>query len=299
MENKKKATIIIDASQYDLFQTCKFRYYVAYILRRGLPPNQKNNSLDMGTVIHEGFGAYYEELKKGTLFNERIDALVMRTRSFAADPKNSNIDLDKVELLIKVMRLNLDIWRWEDEMLEVIAVEQPFAYLLYEDDDIRIILTGKIDLLVNKPAFRNSPEYLNLPYDHKSYSRDSQVLRTSNQFINYAIATSSNYLIVNRVGLQTSKEPSEIHKRIPLSYDPEFLQQWKDNIKNVILEEYAICVANNYWPTDFTSCLKFNRLCEYHEVCDSSGKEAKLFKLTNNYVETEAWDVTKRISNVT
>jgi hypothetical protein len=39
-----------------------------------------------------------------------------------------------------------------------------------------------------------------------------------------------------------------------------------------------------------TSCNKYNRLCEFHEVCDSSGNEAKIYKLEQLFVEKDPWD---------
>jgi hypothetical protein len=75
-------------------------------------------------------------------------------------------------------------------------------YLLYEDDDIRIYMTGKIDLRVNTKG------YTNLPYDHKTFSRSSPVNQMSNQFKNYCTAK-SNYLIVNRIGLQKTLKPHD------------------------------------------------------------------------------------------
>jgi hypothetical protein len=64
----------------------------------------------------------------------------------------------------------------------------------------------------------------------------------------------------------------------------------------MLLQEYLTCVAENYWPETPTSCNKFQRLCEYYSICDSSGDEAKMFKLENNYVEVEEWDVTSSMS---
>jgi hypothetical protein len=70
------------------------------------------------------------------------------------------------------------------------------------------------------------------------------------------------------------------------------LQQWKDNVIRVMMH-YIDCVAENSWPLNETSCDKFNRMCEYYDVCDSSGQESKDFKLEMNYTLTTPWDVTK------
>ena len=292
-----KANIMLDMSNFDLFQLCKKRFHYRVNLRRSLPVIQKNRALDLGGLAHKGFEKYYKLLAEGVSFTNRIDAAVLHMRTTASNPDESNLDVEEVEFLIKVVIENLDYWRSEDEFLRILAVEAPFAFTLYEDENIRIIISGMIDLLVDKPALGGSPEYLNLPIDHKTYSRDSQVLRLSNQFMCYCVAAGSNYLIVNRVGLQKTVKPDEKYKRPPMSYDPEILQQWKDNVIAVILEEYAACISTGKWTMNTTSCLKFNRLCEYYEVCESSGEDAKEHKLMNNYFDMDPWDVTRKMED--
>jgi hypothetical protein len=194
------------------------------------------------------------------------------------------------------MEESCEYWRHEDETLEILAVEQAFAYVLYEDDVVRIIITGKIDLLVNKPGLGSGSDYKSLPIDHKTFRRDFPVLRLSNQFMNYCFATKSNFLLVNRIGLQKTLTPEQRFKRIPLSYDPIMLEEWKQNVVNIILQQYLACVTEDAWPMNLTSCLKFNRLCEYYDICDTSGKENKLYKLESKFETASPWDVTARFN---
>jgi len=300
----EKANIILDASKIDLFETCPRRYFYRYVAKRGLPVGQKNKSLDLGGLGHEGLAVYYRMLAKGDHYKERIEACTTKIMETAANPELSNSDPDDVIRLVRAIEESQDHWRAEDENgLEVLAVEQPFAYILYEDEYVRIIISGKIDLLGNYKPIGQRTEYKNLPFDHKTYSKDSQfsVLRKSNQFTNYADAVKSNYLCVNRIGLQDpdAKKPmtaDEKFKRPILSYDPIYFQDWKHNITKMILNEFLTCVSDNYWPEKSTSCNKFNRLCEYYDVCDSSGEKSKIWKLECNYVNVEDWDVTKTLA---
>jgi hypothetical protein len=299
-----KANIILDASKIDLFETCPARYDYRYNHNKVLPmlakPIWERNALDLGTLAHEGLGVYYELLGQGKDYPTRMHACLMKIREMSSNPEKSNSSTDDVSLLLRAVEDCCDYWRAEDEnCLEVLAVEQPFAYVLFEDESVRIILSGKIDLLVNYNGIGRNASYKNLVIDHKTYSRDSVVLRKANQFINYCIAAGSNYLVVNRIGLQDPdvkkpKTAEEKFKRLPLSYDPLYLQSWKDNIIKMILQEYLGCIAGEAWPEKPTSCNKFNRLCEYYSVCDMSGtKEDKLAKLNSEYVDGEVWDVTK------
>lgn len=266
----------------DTFLTCPEKYNLRF--KQRFVPVTKAAPLDRGTLIHTAFEHYYLALQSELDFKERI-GLTLNAFDIAvvSDSELSDDDVNKVRSAIVT---SLEVNRPLDERLEIIAVEQSFIYELFADDDIRINMMGKIDLLVN-----DRPNYFNLPYDHKSYERDSPLTRRTNQFCNYANAVGSNYLIVNRVGLQTSIPPEKKHKRVPLAYDELFINQWKRNVVNWIKDFYIPCFVTDSFPMNDTSCNKFNRLCEYDDVCNSSGIEAKMFKLNAHFNIAEPWDV--------
>jgi PD-(D/E)XK nuclease superfamily protein len=303
----EKVNIILDASKIDLFETCPARFNFRYNHNKVLPvsskPFGKRDSLDLGGLGHNGLEVYYNMLMEGAPYDDRIHACLMKIRELSADPSKSNSEPDDVAILLSAVERSLDYWRAEDEnCLEILAVESPFAYVLYEDDTVRIIISGKIDLLVNYHGIGRSASYDNLPIDHKTFSRDGVVRRKSNQFINYCAAVGSNYLVVNRIGLydqnvKSPKSAEESFSRLPMSYDPIYIADWKKNLTKMLLNEYLTCVGENSWPEKPTSCNKFNRLCEYYAICDSSGEDSKMNKLENEYVDGEVWDVTKNMSN--
>lgn len=296
-----KVNLVLDASKIDLFETCPARYNFRHNHNKGLPIIHKAKALDLGTLAHEGLGVYFDLLRQEVKYADRMQACLMKIREISSDPETSNSKPEEVSRLLRAIEASCDYWRAEDEnCVEVIEVEQPFAYVLYEDDSLRIILSGKIDLLCNFKGIGRNSSYERLPIDHKTYSRDSMVMRKSNQFINYCSAVGSNYLVVNRIGLQDPdvkkpKSAEEKFKRLPLSYDPIYIQDWKNNLTKMLLQEYLSCIAEDYWPEKPTSCNKFNRECEYYSICDSSGQDSKDNKLENEYVLQTPWDVTKAL----
>lgn len=292
-----KVNIILDASKIDLFETCPARYNFRHNHNRGLPIILKAKALDLGSLAHEGLAVYYKLLGEGADYATRMDKTLMKIREISSNPEESNSEPEEVQTILRAVEECCDYWRAEDEnSLEILAVEQPFAYVLFEDDTVRIIISGKIDLLVNFTGIGRNSSYASLPVDHKTFSRESQLLRKSNQFINYCSAVGSNYLVVNRIGLQKTKSAEDRFKRLPLSYDPIYIHAWRDNLIKMLLNEYLSCVGDNYWPEKPTSCNKFNRLCEYYSICDSSGQDAKDNKLENEYVLQTPWDVTAGLS---
>lgn len=302
MEQSPKANIILDASKVDLFETCPKRYWFRHVMNKTLPIIHKARALDIGSLAHEGLAVYYKMLGEGINFAERSEATLMKIRELSSDPDTSNAEPEEVSNLLRTIEENLDYWRADDEnCLEILAVESPFIYSLFEDESVHLFLSGKIDLLVNYHGIGQQSSYTKLPIDHKTFSRESMLLRKSNQFINYCSAVESNYLIVNRIGLhdqrvKNPKSAEERFKRLPLSYDPIYMEDWKKNLTAMLLNEYLTCIAQDEWPEKVTSCNKFNRLCEYYSICDSSGAEAKAFHLENDYITVEGWDVTKNLT---
>lgn len=293
-----KVNIVLDASKIDLFETCPARYNFRHNHNRVLPLIHKAKALDMGSLAHGGLEVYYKLLGEGIHYDERMQSCLMKIRELSSNPNESNSEPEEVDTILQAVEQSCDYWRAEDEnSLEVLGVEQPFAYQLYEDETVRIIISGKIDLLVNFKGIGRSASYERLPIDHKTFSRESPLLRKSNQFINYCNVVESNYLVVNRIGLQKTLKAEDKFKRLPLSYDPIYIQAWKDNLIAMLLNEYLGCIASGAWVEKPTSCNKFNRLCEYYSICDSSGQDAKDNKLENEFIVGEAWDVTKNLSN--
>lgn len=287
-----KVNIILDMSMFDLFEMCEARYNMRHNFNYALPMIQKPVALDSGSLVHEGFDVYFNGIKQGIHYDDRMQAALQKIMEISADPEKCNLEMEEVSTVLSAFEQSCDFWRFEDEQMIIHEVESAFARIVYEDDVVRIILTGRIDLLVDIPSVGGSSSYTNLPIDHKSFKRDFEVPRLSNQFMNYCSAADSNYIKVNRVGLQRTLPPEQKFKRVILSYDPIMLKDWETNVIRVLLTRYLNCVASGYWNMNFTSCFKFNRKCEYYEICETSGEENKLRKLSEGFDTISPWDVT-------
>lgn len=277
-----KINIVLDATSFDTFISCAQKFDLRFNKNKVTPTRAK--PLDAGGIIHIGCEHYYKGIRAGDRFEDALDKGLIAARTVLA----SDSDLSTKEGLhvIDTIEENLTYWRVADQGYIINDVETPFSIVLYEDETFRIVWIGKIDLMVS------DNQYENLPVDHKSYSRDFPVHRKTNQFCGYSFAAKSNYLLVNRIGLQTSLKPHEKYKRVPLSYDPTFHEQWRSNVIKWCMRYYD-CVTENDWPLNDTSCDKYNRLCEYYEICDTTGEENKIYKLETNFKTDTPWDVSK------
>lgn len=276
-----KLNIVMDISQYDTFRMCERKYWYRYV--QNLHPLTKAKPLDRGTLVHLACELYYEDLRLGVNYHDAVNKALSAVRTAGID---TELEVDEILRVIEVMEEYFDHWRVADQAFVIKDVEKSILYLLHEAEDWKFYLSGKIDLIVD------TNKDINLPYDHKSYDRSSETTRMPNQFKNYANALNSQYLIVNKIGFQETVPAHQKFKRVPLSFDYIYLEQWKKNVINVI-EHYVQCLVNDYWPLNETSCDKFNRKCEYFDVDDSSGQEAQEFKLVQFFTKGEPWDVTK------
>jgi hypothetical protein len=278
-----KVNVLLDATMLDTFLSCPAKFDYRFNKDKVTPETAK--PLDRGTLVHLGKEEYYKCLQKGLPFEQAVDSMLAAIR---IEGTKSDLEAGEISFILQVMEANVRFWRIADQRYEIIAIEQPFSYVLHEDELLKIIMMGKIDLLFS------DNKYQNCPMDTKSFERDFGVKRLTNQFQNYAYAMNSNFLFVDRVGFQkidTAKPIPEEKKfkRIPLSYDPLILEQWKQNVIKWV-RVYYDCVVNDEWPMNLTSCDKYNRTCEYYEVCDSSGEAAKEYKLSVNFKTGEKWD---------
>jgi len=278
-----KVNIVFDMSKYDLFRLCEARYNYRHNLNIGLPG--KSRQLDRGSLTHVGFETYYQALKDKKHYDEAANMALSKIRE--AGVIATDLDNDDINRVVDVTEEYFDYWRIIDQGFVINEVEQPFMFELYSTDDVRLFLAGKIDLVVSDNRYEHEP------YDHKTYDRTYEVGRMNNQFKCYVTALKSNYMTVNKVGFQKTLKPHEKFIRTKLTFDPLILEEWKQNVISVLMNNYLACVGEQKWPMNETSCEKYNRRCEFYDICDSSGLPAKNYKINSNYIKLEPWDVTR------
>jgi len=283
--------IIIDTSMLDTLQLCELKFDRRY--NKHLVPPIKSVPLDRGDIIHVAQEEYWKVLRSTRDWVKAVDSALVAFRIAAVksdldviDPMRSKNIQSTSDYIMSILEQNFEFWKNDDLHYEIDAVEQVFSYVLYQDETYRMVMMGKIDVVLS------DNRYTAMPMDHKSIDRDFGIKRFQNQFTNYSIATGSPYVLVNRIGLQQSLKNEERFKRVPVSYDPYAQDQWRANTIKWLFRYYENSITND-WPENRTSCDKFNRLCEYYDVCDTSGEEAKIYKLNAFFEVGKPWDVGK------
>ena len=281
-----KIEIVMDATELDCFQRCSAEYHFRHNLNR--VPLETAKPLDIGGLFHIGLDKYYSSLKASTNWDSAVSAGLSGIRLALPLTDLDSSDGDRV---LEVFEENTSYWREADLSFKIELTETPFTYVLFENDAFRVSMTGKVDLVISDNTYRN------LPVDHKTFSRDFGINRLSNQFINYCNATNSNFILINRIGLQTSLKPKDKYKRVPISYDPAYIAQWRENTI-VWAMRYLDCVQTGNWEMNPQSCVRYGRLCDYYSICDTSGEQNKEYKLNTDFAVSEKWDISKSLEEI-
>ena len=271
--------LVLSSHRISDAQICpRLLFYKNVLLRVPL----KNYDYNMeGELIHHIMKLYY----KSIMDKQEIDLKLLMElgRNYAA--KNLELNSELVEKAIKAAEMYFEYYNSLGESWEVIGVEEPFAKTLFENDSIRVIITGTIDLIV-KTNYGNGPTLI---VDHKYESQFRAKRERDNQPLCYCWATGLRDFIYNRIGKQASYKPKDRLKREPwISYTEEQINEWEDATLATALEIIRYNEAKVY-PPRITGCQVFGRKCTYYDVCNTSPKTRE-FKLKTFFKEAPPYD---------
>jgi len=168
-----------------------------------------------------------------------------------------------------------------------LAVEKVKGEVIYEDDEIRILWKAKLDLIVD------TTEYGITPMDHKTFKQNREKTSLSNQFIGQCILMKSRNMIVNKIGLQTTKKIEERLSREWIPYSADRLTEWREEILPYYAYKFIQYAETEYWPPDFTHCDTMYGPCPYKNVCENN-RNLREEILRNDFQKAPVWDPTNR-----
>lgn len=296
--------IILDASQLKVVEACPYKWYLDIILN--LTTNRTNPALSTGSFYHEILKFYYSEAlrRKAVPSNglrdtlelaqylamgnndspylERLGVKVIDSPAVRAAPK-FHIDRLKTYLINNMA---------EDDVSEIIAVEQGFSTLLYEDTERRYILEGMIDLITIEPKTKLTVT------DHKTQSRFYDKYGYNHQALNYLSFTKAEYFRYNYIGLQ-DKQGKNTFRRPIFKPRPGMLEQWKRDVKRTFDElaryviEYGTLSDSLYpqpgiaFPRRRSACDTKFGVCQFHKICEEPDGSKWIPTILTAYHEKE------------
>jgi CRISPR/Cas system-associated exonuclease Cas4 (RecB family) len=265
--------IKISPSGLNSIQSC-FRYsYFNRVLGYQNPNDNQNEALVKGLLIHEVLEVYYNNIIAGKQPLDNIRECII-----LAKEKLSGLNWDE-EVKNHVITILVEYFGfYQNDAYRPVAVESPFSYELYEDENVRILLEGKIDLIAERDQDGEKVQYV---FDHKSRGRTTTPVLLQNQYAAYALATGIPNVVDNEIGTQKSIKPADKFKRRVLSYSPEQLEEFAEWSVFWVLQ-FDAAVQQNHFPPRFTSCSS----CDFLQVC-TSDKDFRMEKLERFFVKRD------------
>lgn len=272
----EKQTVIIDSQILTAYMRCSREFDFRFI--QLLTQQDKDENLETGSLIHVMLKIYYT-LKRSMKFTheECVNISIELSRPVSV---TMNLDQFYTEELTEHFKSYAKFY--SNESWIPLNVEEPFSFILYEDEELRIIYFGVMDLYIENFGQK-------YPVDHKTERRKSDPLELDNQFLGYCAATGSNVLYVNKIGLQKTLKPEEKYRRIPLSYTPARIAEWK-SVAVWYAKEYLLSLQEHVFPPRYTSCLRYGKKCQYYVLCNSDAGEIRDWKAQENFVKGEQWN---------
>jgi hypothetical protein len=287
--------LIFSASSLNTVQLCGQLHQFEKVLRIRRKPKfdavdkvteSKGMPLDKGSIIHTGLRVYYKLKKRGEVDHDTMIRLSqLRMREEAIETRLPIHICDFLEIRFAEY---VNFYRNRGDRWKIIDVERYFAKVLYEseEDDLRVVLEGVIDLVVDTGEFKAT-------VDHKTASRPTIPNKMGNQFKAYCWAMETRYLYKNEINLQKTKTGQDAFRRYPLHYHDDILAAW---VMNAVY--WAKVLANyleeDFWPQNETSCDKFGG-CAYKQICETQPL-ARSFIIGRDYVASaDNWSPKKHV----
>lgn len=280
-ESIDKQTVLISASQLDTIQLCHRKHYFRDILNLSTIEGIKDEGLEKGDLFH-----YLLDLHYKSIIDSKGDSLIkLETATELGLNQATKLNLGDEESngIIKLYGEYRDYYPFDESIWEPEESEVPFAVVVYEDDELVIILQGKIDLLaINKKV--------NLPLiiDHKYSSKNYPVSSRDTQNLSYCLATGRRDFIINQCGDQKSYSPDKRFLRPSFCYSEHQIDEFRQDVIYWTLEivkNHMRVEQGEHIPANRKACKFFNKLCTYWELCETSPDNVA-GKINSDFIST-------------
>ena len=274
-------TILISANKLDKIQQCHRLFNFTSV--KDLTTQSKPVYMEEGDLFHHFLDLYYKAKIKS--FDYNIDSLIELGRNHATELDLTSEIIDENIGLFReyVLYYQHDLWQPEES-------EVPFAEEIFIDkeNDFRIVLEGKIDLLAIDNKTNTS-----LVIDHKRVGRNLAPYDRDNQKLAYCLVTGRKDFIINQIGDQKSLSVDKRMSRYYFNISPHQLEEFVNNaifwtfemIKVMGLEK-----EGSFIPGSYKSCSYFGKKCSFYEVCNTTPDNVQ-YKLEQLFNKKEDHDL--------
>lgn len=286
-------TLIADSHQISSYQTCEQRYYLYDI--KHLRPKKIKKSLDLGTIFHEALSLHYRgkpftEVWTWLKTNEGLAEIAEEERKYS-----KNGEAENYQDLLSKRYLDYCTHYKDRDWTNVVAVEDDqdstgFSKVIYENDIVRFIYEGKIDLIVNVSG-------VNTWVDHKTqgakfpYDRNEYV----NQFLGYSWALGNNNGIINYI-TWSKKVYESTFRRQAVSFGQDLIDEWRRETIQTYWDMLK-SIFDNDWRRRRSACDTKYGPCLFQPICKVVSTKGQEWVMGQEFQKTErrfAWSLNNK-----
>lgn len=301
----------MDATLLSSLMSCArltdFRFNHLWISQGG-----KSNSLEVGSIVHTGLETYYKKRIEGIQHNSAVGygmasaELYVKGCPTCTNHEGSEKPIcgHQVDQYPGVQNTPMDNssnpsrtgWRWALETLEQyfdyykndiwtpLEVEKVLSKILYEDDNIRVLWKGKLDIVMDTGMGI-------YPVDTKTMKQRRDIISLNNQFIGQCLLLEKRSMWINKIGFQTTLKPEDKFTRSQVNYTADRLLEWQSEILPYWAYQLDSYNETGYWPPNFTHCENKYGPCIYQQVCENNrNMREDTFRLY--YMKGKEWNPT-------
>lgn len=271
-----RLTLTLDSHQISSLMTCE-HYYDLTVNKHYVSKGQ-NFAMFRGTQMHNLLYLFYKAKIHKRDFNRCVQHGLRYLRLIGRPMKAEDF-----MLLSRKYAEYVGFYRSEN--IQPLAVEKGFSKILYEDAHYLFIYEGRIDFV---GKFLNDP--MKYWVDHKTESQKEDLNPNSFQFLGYSWALGTNNGLINYIGFQESKGPSDAFRRTIVNHSNSLIAEWKEQVINIYFR-IANLMRHGYYIKNRKSCKPYKcKPCAFSDVCNKTNpREISALLSTDFEVRTTPW----------
>lgn len=286
-------TLIADSHQISAYQQCERRYY--YYDIRHLRPKSTSKALNLGTIFHEALSKHYRGLAPQETWawlrnNELLGEISQEQNEKFPNDK----PIDYQALLARRYLEYCKEYKGRDWQGDVIAVEHTnedgsnttgFSKVIYEDQLVRFIYEGQIDLIV-KPSgvlewVDHKTQGARYPFDRNEYVH---------QFLGYSWALGCHNGVINYITWSDKVTPKTF-RRQSVSFGRDLIEEWRTEVIQTFYRMLKDMFSNE-WERKRAACDTKYGPCVFQPICTIVNPNGQEWKIKQAYQQVErrfAW----------
>lgn len=277
-----KKVITFSSHTLSDFAKCAKSFEFSQLVR--IEPKGTKAAFVRGKLIGRCLEIYYKA-KQRKYF--KLDALVVKLSDIIANHRGL-VEGDQMKLS---MRFRFYCKYAKNEDWVVLAVEQSFAKILYEDDDYIYLYEGTPDMIVRLSNGKVAV------VDHKTRSMDKALLGLANQPLGYLWACDTEWFIYNYFGLQDTGDSKLWFKRQFERFNKGLIDRWvRDTIE--VYHRARNAAESNKYARSYNCDSKYGA-CQFYKICNEHDTFGERLVINQHYQVKDdsygTWHTTKQL----